>query len=231
MQCFYGYRYIDIHTYTHGALTTSQNRWISEHGDVPIATLATLGRSCRHLEELHLNCGAELVKQQSNGFPEMHQRPSFERVHTLTCRRVGIWRALHILHECPSIEKVEMVQMKQMQQSGWLHTGYHAHLKAMVSFEENNRRHNKKPLKMNMCYSRGPNREGDEREPVAKKCPVCESPGMQYFDHYDPRFQSLWQSWAAGRARQFFSEQGEVRHLTYEYPHPDKKDEQQQRRY
>ncbi|KAI0389080.1 hypothetical protein F5Y17DRAFT_156016 [Xylariaceae sp. FL0594] len=216
--------------------------WSSEHGDVPISTLHRLGRKCSQLEELHLRGGAELVKLDVGTFPYPEPGPGgardlseghFPRVRKLTCRRVGVFRALAVLHECTQLEEVEMVEMKQMGQSGWLHSDYHKHLKSMVMHEENERRHSKKPLRMELCYSRGGIRDeavqgeapdpGSEEEvtgPVVVRCPVCESPDMQRFDEGDPRYTMLWVSWTKGRARQYYTSHGAVRHVSYEFPHP-----------
>ncbi|KAI1815126.1 hypothetical protein GGS20DRAFT_597385 [Poronia punctata] len=187
--------------------------WESEYGDVPVSTLAQLSNTSRELTELQLNCGADLVKQKTNRYPRMKD---FDRVRTLTCRRLGVWRALHILHECPNIETAELTEMERMTNADWHPTSYHHHLRHMISHEEECRRHSRKPLTMNLCYSRGAG--------TTVPCPVCESPAMQHYNPKDKRYQTIWQSWAVGKARQFFTDDGQIRHLSYEYPHPEKKE-------
>ncbi|KAI0098134.1 hypothetical protein GGR51DRAFT_435766 [Nemania sp. FL0031] len=205
--------------------------WETSDGDVPVSTLLHLSRHSPGLEELHLRSGPEL-NNYGTGFRDTLERPSFPRVRVFTCRSMGTWHALYIVNQCANLERVEMTHMGYMLALGWVHSGYHAHLRALMAREEATRSQRAKvdnddsegnedpgregkgkynrPLKMDMCYSRSPKADYD--------CEVCKSPGMRCWKEDDERYQEVW-PWATGRARQFLQD-GQVRHITYEYPHP-----------
>ncbi|KAF2967799.1 hypothetical protein GQX73_g5778 [Xylaria multiplex] len=164
--------------------------WDSADGDIPVSILVHLSEHCRHVEELHLLSGPEL-NNYSAGFRDVMDRPTFE--------------------SCPNVEKVEMTHMGYMLALGWVHSGYHAHLRALIAREEASRSRSGRPLKMDMCYSRSAK--------AAYDCEVCDSPDMRSYKPGDSCYSEVW-PWASGRARQYLHE-GHVRHITYEYPHPE----------
>ncbi|GAW13266.1 hypothetical protein ANO14919_026460 [Xylariales sp. No.14919] len=184
--------------------------WDSIDGDIPVSILVHLSENCPQLEELHLRSGPEL-NNYGSGFRDVLDRPTFESVRVFTCRSMGTWHALYILNQCPNVETVEMTHMGYMLALGWVHSGYHAHLRALIAREESIRAHSGKPLKMDMCYSRSMKATYD--------CEVCDSPGMRSYKQDDARYTDVW-PWASGRARQYLNE-GQVRHITYEYPNPE----------
>ncbi|KAI0424343.1 hypothetical protein F5Y09DRAFT_143183 [Xylaria sp. FL1042] len=184
--------------------------WEWLDGDIPVSILMRLSEYCLQLEELHLRSGPEL-NNYGSGFRDVLERPVFENVRVFTCRSIGTWHALYILKQCPNIEIVQMTHMGYVLALGWVHSGYHAHLKVLIAREEAVRSRTGKPLKMDMCYSRS--------SKMAYDCEVCDSPGMRSYKEDDDRYQEVW-PWASGRARQYLDE-GQVRHITYEYPHPE----------
>ncbi|KAI1159758.1 hypothetical protein F5B18DRAFT_573433 [Nemania serpens] len=185
--------------------------WETTDGDVPVSTLVQLSRSCPGLAELHLLSGPE-INNYGSGFRDAQERPVFAGLRVLTCRSMGTWHALYLLNQCRSLERVEMTHMGYMLALGWVHSGYHAHLRALVAREEASRaRDGGRPLKMDMCYSRSVK--------ANYACEVCESPGMKSYRAGDDRYEEVW-PWASGRARQYLYH-GQVRHITYEYPHPE----------
>ncbi|KAI0533097.1 hypothetical protein GGR58DRAFT_135556 [Xylaria digitata] len=185
--------------------------WDSADGDIPVSILVHLSEHCRQVEELHLLSGPEL-NNYGTGFRDVMDRPTFESVRVFTCRSMGTWHGLYLLNQCPNVEKVEMTHMGYMLALGWVHSGYHAHLRALIAREEASRSRSGKPLKMDMCYSRSAK--------AAYDCEVCDSPGMRSYRPNDTCYTDVW-PWASGRARQYLHE-GHVRHITYEYPHPER---------
>ncbi|KAI1274841.1 hypothetical protein F5Y07DRAFT_191573 [Xylaria sp. FL0933] len=183
--------------------------WEWLKGDIPISILIRLSEHCQQLEELHLRSGPE-VNNYGSSFRDVLDRPVFESVRVFTCRSIGTWHALYILKQCPNIERVEMTHMGYMLALGWVHSGYHAHLKVLIAREEAVRSRTGKPLKMDMCYSRS--------SKMVYDCEVCDSPGMRSYKENDDKYEEVW-PWASGRAQQYLDE-GQVRHITYEYPHP-----------
>ncbi|GAP92749.1 hypothetical protein SAMD00023353_8500080 [Rosellinia necatrix] len=225
--------------------------WESEHGDVPVSTLVKLSKSCAGLEELHLASGPE-ASQGGTGFWDVTETPTFARVRTLTCRGLGTWHALYVLGRCcdgdrgdgGGLETARLTRMGYMLALGWVHSGYHAHLRSLVNVQEAARRRRRsaaspspspagagagdggvvgvvaaRPLRIDMCYSRA---ASDGRH-----CEVCDDHGdggsVARRPDGSPRSHSEVWPWAAGRALQFLRE-GHVRHITYEYPHPDTPD-------
>ncbi|KAI1124593.1 hypothetical protein F5Y10DRAFT_24870 [Nemania abortiva] len=183
--------------------------WETSDGDVPVSTLIQLSQHCADLEELHLVSGPEL-NNYGTGFRDTLDRPVFPNVRVLTCRSMGTWHALYIINQCARLERVEMTHMGYMLALGWVHSGYHAHLRAHMAREEAARAADRRPLKMDMCYSRSAKADYE--------CEVCDSPGMRCWKTDDDRYEEVW-PWARGRARQFLHD-GKIRHITYEYPHP-----------
>ncbi|KAI0814097.1 hypothetical protein GGR55DRAFT_495708 [Xylaria sp. FL0064] len=183
--------------------------WEWLKGDIPISILIRLSEHCQQLEELHLRSGPE-VNNYGSSFRDVLDRPVFESVRVFTCRSIGTWHALYILKQCPNIERVEMTHMGYMLALGWVHSGYHAHLKVLIAREEAVRSRTGKPLKMDMCYSRS--------SKMVYDCEVCDSPGMRSYKEDNDKYEEVW-PWASGRAQQYLDE-GQVRHITYEYPHP-----------
>ncbi|KAI0439132.1 hypothetical protein F4803DRAFT_63684 [Xylaria telfairii] len=184
--------------------------WESADGDIPVSILVQLSKHCQALEELHVISGPEL-NNYGTGFRDVLERPTFENVRVLTCRSMGTWHALYIMNQCRNLERVKMTHMGYMLALGWVHSGYHAHLRAMIAREEASRTHSGKPLKIEMCYSRSMKATYD--------CEVCDSPGMPSYIPDNEKYQEVW-PWASGRAWQYFHN-GQVRHITYEYPHPE----------
>ncbi|KAJ2977190.1 hypothetical protein NUW58_g7886 [Xylaria curta] len=160
--------------------------WEWADGDIPVSTLVELSKHCQQLEELHLRSGPEL-NNYGTGFRDVVEKPIFEN-------------------------RVEMTHMGYMLALGWVHSGYHAHLRALIAREEASRARSGKPLKMDMCYSRS--------SKINYDCEVCHSPDMRAFKPNDEEYTKVW-PWASGRARQFMH-RGQVRHITYEYPHPER---------
>lgn len=185
--------------------------WETSEGDVPVSTLVNLSKNCPGLAELHLRSGPE-INNYGSGFRDAQERPVFAGLRVLTCRSMGTWHALYLLNQCRNLERVEMTHMGYMLALGWVHSGYHAHLRALVAREEASRaRDGARPLKMDMCYSRSVK--------ANYACDVCDSPGMTAYKAGDERYEEVW-PWADGRARQYLHS-GQVRHITYEYPHPE----------
>ncbi|KAI0904358.1 hypothetical protein F4823DRAFT_215840 [Ustulina deusta] len=184
--------------------------WESLNNDIPVSILVHLSEHCSQVEELHLRSGPELTNF-GIGFRDVLDKPTFESVRVFTCRSIGTWHALYILNQCPNVETVEMTHMGYMLALGWVHSGYHAHLRALIAREEANRSRSGKPLKMDMCYSRS--------SKMIYECEVCDSPGMRSYNLDDTRYEEVW-PWASGRARQYLYG-GRVRHITYEFPHPE----------
>ncbi|KAI1742393.1 hypothetical protein F4680DRAFT_31060 [Xylaria scruposa] len=184
--------------------------WESADGDIPVSILVQLSQYCQPLEELHLISGPEL-NNYGTGFRDVIEKPTFKNVRLLTCRSLGTWHALYIMNQCHNLERVKMTHMGYMLALGWVHSGYHAHLRALIAREEASRSRSKKPLKIDMCYSRSLKANYD--------CEVCDKPSMESCNKMNnERYQQVW-PWAAGRAWQYFHN-GQVRHIAYEYPHP-----------
>ncbi|RYC64291.1 hypothetical protein CHU98_g1914 [Xylaria longipes] len=184
--------------------------WESADGDIPASILMQLSNCCQALEELHLISGPEL-NHYGAGFRDVLDNPIFENVRVLTCRSMGTWHALYIMNQCRNLERVQMTHMGYILALGWVHSGYHAHLKSKIAREEARRSLSKKPLKIDMCYSRSMKANYD--------CEVCDSSSTQPFKPDNERYQEVW-PWASGRAWQYLYN-GQVRHITYEYPHPE----------
>ncbi|KAI1295999.1 hypothetical protein F5Y03DRAFT_298056 [Xylaria venustula] len=184
--------------------------WEWLNGDIPVSILVRLSENCPQLEELHLRSGPQL-NNYGTGFRDIQDRPIFTSVRVFSCRSIGTWHALYILNQCPNVETVEMRHMGYMLALGWVHSGYHAHLKALIAREEAIRSRSKKPLKMDMCYSRS--------SLTVYPCEICDSPGLCSYKPGDERYGEVW-PWASGRAVQYL-DGGQVRHITYEYPHPE----------
>lgn len=176
---------------------------------MPVSTLVHLSRHCAGLEELHLGSGPDM-HNYGTGFRDTAEAPLFSNVRVFTCRGLGTWHALFVVGQCRRLERVEMTRMSYMLALGWVHSGYHAHLRGLVARQEAARAGDGRPLKMDMCYSRSTKADYD--------CEVCASPGMRRWRADDERYEEVW-PWATGRARQFLHT-GQVRHITYEYPHP-----------
>ncbi|KAI1173788.1 hypothetical protein F4777DRAFT_421606 [Nemania sp. FL0916] len=234
--------------------------WDSSEGDIPILTLIHLSTYCPHLTELHLRSGSDTNTTNSGASRELNNYgtgfrdvanaadlPVFSNVRVFTCRGLGTWHALCILRQCTgALERVEMTRLGYMLALGWVHSGYHAHLRGFVAREEAGRARRegdgvgkeepnesgkRRPLKMDMCYSRSARADYD--------CEVCEGTSKQCSENGndggddevdqsdrvndetlgDERYGPVW-PWARGKARQFLHP-GQVRHITYEYPHPN----------
>ncbi|KAK5625220.1 hypothetical protein RRF57_000936 [Xylaria bambusicola] len=184
--------------------------WDSVNGEIPIPMLIHLSKRCTQLEELHLSSG-DTENHFYYGRRSDRDKPVFENVRVFTCRSIATWHALYVLNQCPNVEIVEMTHMEHMLALTRVDGGYHGHLKAFVVREEFIRARSGKPLKMVMCSSRIAR--------VLYECEVCNSPGMSAYKLHDDKYTEVW-PWAAGRARQFLHP-GQVRHTTYEYPHPE----------
>ncbi|KAI0487031.1 hypothetical protein F4859DRAFT_324774 [Xylaria cf. heliscus] len=187
--------------------------WESADGDIPVSVLVQLSKQCQLVEELHLISGPEL-NNYGTGFRDVLEKPTFQNVRVLTCRSMGTWHALYIMNQCRSLERVRMTHMGYMLALGWVHSGYHAHLRALIAREEATRSRSEKPLRIEMCYSRSMKANYD--------CEVCDGPSIPSFKQDHERYQQVW-PWASGRAWQYFNN-GQVRHITYEYPNPEPPD-------